>query len=411
MKNMIPGVVAVVLLIVALLLTLTTRPRSDERVPEAARPDADRQHSDNRPSTRQNDSTPTDAIVKSIPRHESPGKDDLKKPLVARKSEEPPKPKFWAMKGLVWLAAHQNEDGSFGEGPIVIEGYTLDKTGITALALLPYLGAGYYHGSKDEIGGKFTGDIVNKGLQWLMKHQNADGSIVPDDEKDALINNALAGLALNEAYEMSGSDLFKDSSKAITGYLISHQHRDANTAVGGWGRESSSVDGDTLATALAVEALFSAKLGGMKSNAVVESALDDAAKYVELAMKSSSDPRLAFSWIILTRDRDDSSIEHAMTIIAQKEAAFEQVPLSLYLSTVGAFQFDGPSGDVWTRWGRERVKNPLVRSQSKEGSWGNEGNPDHQIVHTSLATLMLEVYYRYASVPGGGTPLPDEPSR
>lgn len=340
------------------------------------------------------------SVFHGAPTREPESKEDLRQapdgPEDAQpQPSEPVRETPAVMTSLTWLARMQNGDGSFGEEPIVVEGYSLDKTAITSLALLSFSGAGYYHGSKDELDGKIVGDIVKKGLQWLMANQRNDGSIAPIDDRDSYLNNALAGLALNEAYGLTGSGLLKDPSRLITDYLCSLQRGEGITGEGGWGRDSSSAFGDSMTTAFAVEALFSAKLATTGDESTrIDAALKNAAHYTERQIRTTTDPLLAFAWIVLTQDRNDLYFRYAVEVMSEKITDFQETPLSFYLRSFGTFQYDSPSGDTWRQW-NSRLKDSVLRVRSKEGIWGDRIRPDLQLIHTSLATLALEVYYRY----------------
>ncbi|TAJ19011.1 MAG: hypothetical protein EPO68_06970, partial [Planctomycetota bacterium] len=106
------------------------------------------------------------------------------------------------LEGLRWLVRHQNPDGSWAANSlneVCTQGSpcwppTLDGNGkeiprtnhydegLTSLALLAFLGAGYGHDSRvkvvdTQMGKAYTlGDQVKKGLQWLRDRQNEDGS-------------------------------------------------------------------------------------------------------------------------------------------------------------------------------------------------------------------------------------------
>jgi squalene cyclase len=121
------------------------------------------------------------------------------------------------LEGLRWLIRHQNPDGSWSaatlkdrcapESPCfdVKEDYhALYDEGVTALALLCFLGAGYSHESKqnivDTVGAKRykVGEVIKNGLMWLTKRQESDGHFTRD--KAFMYNESLATMALAEAY-------------------------------------------------------------------------------------------------------------------------------------------------------------------------------------------------------------------
>ena len=96
----------------------------------------------------------------------------------------------------------------------VIERLATRCTGVSdletsALAVLAFLGDGYSHLSRDTYEDLCYGTAVKRGLQWLIARQDADGFF---DRKDAP-GNAVAALALSEAYGATGSALYKEPAQ------------------------------------------------------------------------------------------------------------------------------------------------------------------------------------------------------
>jgi hypothetical protein len=81
--------------------------------------------------------------------------------------------------------------------------------GLTGLAVLSFLGAGYSHLSKDTYDGICFGTAVRRGLDALKTRQAEDGSYDPKDP----VSNAWAALAMVEAYGLTGSDRWKQSAE------------------------------------------------------------------------------------------------------------------------------------------------------------------------------------------------------
>src|SRR5262249_13251076 len=114
---------------------------------------------------------------------------------------------------LRWLARHQNHDGcwlpieaTIGHEPDVKfsdlperqrSGLAADS-GLTALALLAFLGANYTH--EDNL----YAEHVDRGLRWLIARQESDGYLGGRANRYAgMYCHGMATIALGEAYGMT----------------------------------------------------------------------------------------------------------------------------------------------------------------------------------------------------------------
>ena len=81
---------------------------------------------------------------------------------------------------LNWFYRHQTSQGKWSidhrhqckNGVCTGPGSAQSDSAATALALLPFLGAGQTHKSKG-----IYQQTIGKGLTWLVKHQRADGDL------------------------------------------------------------------------------------------------------------------------------------------------------------------------------------------------------------------------------------------
>jgi hypothetical protein len=156
------------------------------------------------------------------------------------------------LDGLRWLARHQNEDGSWSPATLKERcdcddpAYNPKKpyfdhydTGLTGMALLCFLGAGFSHDSKQDLvdtsmGKRHKiGDIVKRGLQWLTKAQNPDGSF-SKSEPPFMYNEALAAMAVTEAYGLTQARFWREPAQKALNYLQAAQ-RPSPQGTGLWG--------------------------------------------------------------------------------------------------------------------------------------------------------------------------------
>ncbi|MCU0724229.1 MAG: zf-HC2 domain-containing protein [Planctomycetes bacterium] len=164
-------------------------------------------------------------------------------------------------KALRWLAARQEEDGSFA--PIARNpGY---RTGVTAAVLLAFLSDGHCH-TRGEREFRF---VVAKGVDHLLRLQHQSGrhaGLIGPAEGHYAYNHALATLALVETYALDGRRLPRERAARIRAAvsqaigLLLHSQRTG----GGWRYEllPGAVDNDTSVTVFAAMALGAARAAG-----------------------------------------------------------------------------------------------------------------------------------------------------
>ena len=126
-------------------------------------------------------------------------------------------------QGLKYLASQQAADGSW------VMGGEKGEIGVTALCVLAFLSAG------DVPGKGANGEVVTKGLRWLMGRQGDDGRIAIRPNRE-MYEHGLATLALAEADAKAGPELRGEITpklaKAVA--LIVKAQRTEGQARGGW---------------------------------------------------------------------------------------------------------------------------------------------------------------------------------
>ena len=158
---------------------------------------------------------------------------------------------------IQWLAAHQRQDGSWSFNHVgkfcqhycTNPGTEPSTTAATGMALLPFLGAGYTHKQGD-----FQG-VVQRGLDYLKKR----GILISygNDLRDgsSMYGQALATIALCEAYGMTGDAELKEPAQRALDYIAYAQ----DLKSGGW-RYNPGEPGDTTVTGWMLMALKSGQM-------------------------------------------------------------------------------------------------------------------------------------------------------
>ena len=118
-------------------------------------------------------------------------------------------------RGLAWLALNQYPAGHWsindfpGEHAADVgQGSFRADSAATGLALLAYLGAGYTHRS-----GKHQ-DVVNRGVQWLLKRQKPNGDLFAEESDFVqFYSHGMASIALCEAYGLTKDASLKEPAQ------------------------------------------------------------------------------------------------------------------------------------------------------------------------------------------------------
>lgn len=335
--------------------------------------------------------------------------------------------------GLEWLARHQGGDGGWSldyHGQCSGDGCPLEQplasdTGATALALLPFLGAGHSHTEE----GPYK-SVIRRGLTWLVEHQQADGNLFGGGSGQVhLYSHAIATMALCEAYGVSRDKRLRAPAQAAVLYIAAAQ----NPNDGGW-RYTPGMAGDTSVLGWNMMALRSARLAGLN---VSKRTLRGCQLYLDLA---SADPRkMTYSYMpgrrptpVMTAEallcrqylgwpRNYRPLQKAASLVAQDLE--RSANRNIYYWYYATQMLHNLKGKPWERW-NERVRDWLVGTQvggkgCDRGSWDplaptpdRWGRSGGRLYVTALSILTLEVYYRFLPLyaeTGGDADLDDPP--
>ncbi|MFH1265770.1 MAG: prenyltransferase/squalene oxidase repeat-containing protein, partial [Planctomycetota bacterium] len=162
-------------------------------------------------------------------------------------------------RGLRWLFTYQRDDGSwnfdhnkgrqsgFSRNP----GTVASTTGATAIALAPFLGAGYTH-----LGGEYQ-DTVQRGLYYL-KSRALVTSGGADLQEGTMYAQGLSAIVLCEGYAMTGDPGLKDIAQQALDFIDYAQDKRG----GGW-RYTPGSPGDTTVTGWQLMALKSGEMANL----------------------------------------------------------------------------------------------------------------------------------------------------
>ncbi|MBI5360091.1 MAG: terpene cyclase/mutase family protein [Planctomycetes bacterium] len=364
-----------------------------------------------------------------------------------------PRTNLAVMSALRWLAKHQSPDGSWDadgfskmckDGICAGNGYPENDIGVTGLSLLAFLGYGFTHLTKDQFDGISYGEVIKKGLKWLIAHQDKDGCFGPQAGK-FMYNHCIGTLALVEAYGMTESNLFKEPAQRGINFISRAQN-----PYKAWRYQVQPGDNDTSVTGWAVMAFKSAKMAGLN---VPQSGFDGALGWIKEVTDESYysvgyDAKgtgkvyvkdMNENWaghealtavgmmcrIFITYDKSDPALEGGAKLISKDLPVWDvsrqtEKPIDYYYwyyAALAIFQYDGPTdkdkegGKYWQGL-NNALENALVPSQKQKadgcrfGSWDSDvdrwGFEGGRVYATAINALTLEIYYRYPNAFTGG---------
>jgi hypothetical protein len=346
------------------------------------------------------------------------------------------------LEALIWLARHQNPDGSWspkhfsarctGEQSCNGPGEEAFTVGLTSLSLLAFLGAGYSQLSRDVYYSTETprrpvrfGRVAKMALQWLMARQSPDGSLGVGTPK-GIYNHAIAALALSEAYGMTAAQPLQAPAQRAIDFLVAAQEPGA-----GWGYSAGRGPSNSSVTGWAVWALYSAELSELHFPkkaydgvlAWYDGVTDPTTHDVGYAKgispdeaggsggRSTTTAQGILARIFLRKRKTDPELG-AVPRLAGEAPEWKPGKIDFTLwhfASSAVFQFDGPDGPLWKRWTTPMAGALLPPQKRRQdgcpnGSWDPEmdrwGAVGGRVYATAINALTLETFYRYANVYG-----------
>ena len=312
--------------------------------------------------------------------------------------------------GLRWLATHQRQDGSWWldhrkarECECRDPGITETRVGATALALLPFLGAGYTHRA-----GPYR-DVVQDGIDYLLSRieQTQLGGDLREGLGHEMYSHGLATIVLCEAYVMTGDERLYEPAQSTIDFICNAQH-----SRGGW-RYKLGQPGDTTVSGWQVMALKSARMAQLHVPAgVIENAkgflnqVQDGRGAFYGYLSSGKEPgptavglllRMYLGW-----HHDDERLKRGVHYLAHPGPSPNDMYYNYYVTQV-LHHF---GGNYWSSW-NEEMREHLIAAQANKGhelgSWffpDPHGSLGGRHYTTAMCIMILEVYYRHMPLYG-----------
>jgi len=337
---------------------------------------------------------------------------------------------------LEWLAKHQDSDGSwmcdaFDEHDPADDrcdgrGRPAHTTGVTALAVLAFLGAGHTDAAGGEAG--MYAATVAKGLAYLASIQQEDGYVGLWTQSESVYGHAIAALALAEGCWLSAGARHRDAAAKAMRSILAARHPD-----GGWSYSRETEVGDASVTGWCAIALRTAQLAGLEPP---PESLTGARRQLDMLTDLQTGRcgyrergSEAFRPESLAK-RFPASHSEAMTGVAVfAKIALGDDPLTgpgipsgsqrllaklprtdpagaidMYYWLWGSLAIHEVGSPAWPKW-EPAMRRAIVKLQRTSGAeagswdpvdpWGAEGG---RVYATAIVALTLETYYRYDGV-------------
>ena len=315
---------------------------------------------------------------------------------------------------LRWLAEHQMSDGGWNfnhadcpkcRGQCRNPGTeTTARNAATAMALLAYLGAGQTHKV-----GKYKFNVKG-GLYFLVSHMKdgpKGGSLI-DGGRGTMYSHGIASIALCEAYAMThDKGLYSPAQKAVD-FIVYAQ----DPVSGGW-RYQPQQKGDTSVFGWQLAALKAGHAAYLRvPPATIKRAYqfldsvqsDGGAKYgyVDPGAGPATTAIGLLSRMHLGWKKDNPALVRGVKWLSEQGPSKGNMYYDYYATQVLRHW----EGEEWVKWNHV-MRDHLVDSQAQEGheqgSWhfkrgGHGADIGGRLYCTTLATLVLEVYYRHLPI-------------
>ena len=312
---------------------------------------------------------------------------------------------------LKWLANHQMRDGGWSfnhaaaprcQGQCRNRG-SLQKARIaaTSMALLPLLGAG--HTQKT---GEYKTTVKN-GLYFLvrgMKVGRSGGSM--HEPGGTMYSHGLASITLCEAYAMTHDKGLLKPAQAAVNFICYAQ----DPATGGWSYEPRH-GGNTSVFGWQLMALKCGQMAYLRVPPIVvkkASLFLDSVQanggatygYMRPSAGSATTAIGLLCRMYLGWKRDNPALQRGVKKLSDWGPSNGNMYYNYYAAQV-MHQWGGESWKKWNSVMRDQLVNSQSQAGHEKGSWSaarGHGRRGGRLYSTSMATMILEVYYRHLPI-------------
>ena len=272
------------------------------------------------------------------------------------------------LRGLRWLVKTQNSDGSWSTPPQF-------QAAMTGFALLSFLGHG-----ETPVSPEF-GPTVGRAIDWVLengKKYNGHLSMEPAITQHGSYAHGIVTYALGEYYTMTKDDRAAELFKQAVKYIVDGQGPD-----GGWMYNYNKEQSDTSVTGWQIQALKAAHLSGLSIEGV-DAALDKAM----LNLKRVQGPNGGFGYrapedrysltgvgVLCTyfwKQNLDKSVASGVNFmfsqLDKNPVEYKAPNADLYTWYYNTQACLMVGGDAWKKW-NALFQDQIIKSQAAEGNW------------------------------------------
>ena len=297
-------------------------------------------------------------------------------------------------RGLDFLAAQQNRDGSFG---------ATQKPALTGLALLSFLSAGH----TPDVGKH--GTVVRSAIQFLLNTAQPDGSF--GREERPMYGQAIATLALSQAWGVESSEEDRRRTAAVLNnsvrlILKAQDVKKSNDFSGGWRYAPDAADSDLSLSGWNVLALRAAQdvginVPGANSQKAVQFVLrcydgkEKGFAYQPHQPASANCTAIGLTCLHLLELRNanrHAEARDAVRFLTTHPVSdkTEYFYYGLYVTTHAAYEVGDPA---WPAISKENFPR-LLKLQQPDGGWPATAEGPGRAYTSSLALMTLTIPYR-----------------
>jgi prenyltransferase beta subunit len=299
------------------------------------------------------------------------------------------------VKGLKFLVKSQNADGSFGDAKGGGYGGYGQEPGVVGLAVVAMLA----HGDDPQVGP--YKDAISRGIRFIIsKADTKTGQI--KGPMQSMYSHGFATLALAEAYGMVDDPAIGPTLQKAVDLILASQKQNPE---GAWRYQAEAKDADSTVAGAQMVALMAARNAGL---VVPDEAIEKGLKYYKSCQ--AGDGGVAYG-----RGQGGGGITTTAigmlvyTLARQKDTPFyraaggffRKMPVTggqpFYHEYYAAQAAFHYDESVWQSWNATNLRR-MLRMQDSNGSWSQGAYGGDGTLYTSFALLSMALNYRYLPI-------------